>query len=122
MMPHGGRGYGDVWTTVALPLTSAQVINCEREGTTNAYWMTTVVIDKSYAIEKQALMAKLGEYGIQTRPFFYPLSELPPLKREADTPVSYDLSPRAINLPSAHDLTEDDVDYVCAALRSVLNL
>jgi perosamine synthetase len=84
--------------------------------------MTTVVVDASRGIEKQELMDRLGEYGIQTRPFFYPLSDLPPLKADADTPVAHDIAPRAINLPSAHDLTEDDVDYVCSALLAVLGV
>jgi perosamine synthetase len=97
-------------------------LNCERSQTLNAYWMTTVVVDASRGIEKQELMDRLGEYGIQTRPFFYPLSDLPPLKAEADTPVAHDIAPRAINLPSAHDLTEDDVDYVCSALLAVLGV
>jgi perosamine synthetase len=97
-------------------------LNCERPGTTNALWMTTVAVDSSFGIEKEELMSRLGEYGIQTRPFFYPLSDLPPLKSEAETPVSHDISPRAINLPSAHDLTEDDVDHVCSALLEVLGL
>jgi perosamine synthetase len=97
-------------------------LNCERSQTLNAYWMTTVVVDASRGIEKQELMDRLGEYGIQTRPFFYPLSDLPPLKADADTPVAHDIAPRAINLPSAHDLTEDDVDYVCSALLAVLGV
>jgi len=97
-------------------------LNCERSETTNSFWMTTLVVDGDCGIQKEELMDQLAEYGIQTRPFFYPLSQLPPLAAEADTPVSLDLSPRAINLPSAHDLTEDDVDYVCSALLGVLGL
>jgi perosamine synthetase len=97
-------------------------LNAERADTTNAYWMTTVVVDSSCGIEKEELMSCLDEYGIQTRPFFYPLSDLPPLIAEAETPVSHDLSPRAINLPSAHDLTEDDIDYVCSALLEILEV
>ena len=96
--------------------------NCEREGTSNSYWMVTVIVDKSHRMEKERLMQRLDEYGIQSRPFFYPLSELPPLRRKVDTPVSFDLSPRGINLPSAHDITEDDVDYVCNALWTILRL
>lgn len=110
------------WYSDRLSAIPALQLNCERSGTTNAYWMTTVAVDSSLGIAKEDLMGRLGEYGIQTRPFFYPLSDLPPLLADADTPVSHDLAPRAINLPSAHDLTEDDVDYVCSALLEVLGL
>ena len=97
-------------------------LNCERKGTTNSYWMVTAIIDKSHRIGKEWLMERLNEYGIQSRPLFYPLSELPPFKMRANTPVSYDVSPRGINLPSAHDITEREVDYVCGALRAILKL
>jgi perosamine synthetase len=97
-------------------------LNCERLGTTNGYWMSTIIVDSALGVEKAALMERLGEHGIQTRPFFYLLSELPPFAQETDTPVAQDIAPRGINLPSAHDLTEDDVDYVCSALVSVLEL
>lgn len=97
-------------------------LNCERTETTNGYWMTTVIVNSCLGVRKEQLMARLAEYGIQTRPFFYQLTELPPFRRGADTPVAADLAPRGINLPSAHDLTEDDVEYVCSALLSVLGL
>ena len=97
-------------------------LNCERKGTTNSYWMVTAIIGKSHRIGKEWLMKRLNEYGIQSRPLFYPLSELPPFKTRANTPVSFDVSPRGINLPSAHDITEREVDYVCGALRAILKL
>jgi perosamine synthetase len=110
------------WYQSRLGGVAGLQLNCERSGTTNAYWMTTVIVNRSFGMEKEQLMESLGQHGIQTRPFFYPLSELPPLKAEADTPVALDLSPRGINLPSAHDLSEDDVDYVCSRLLQILGL
>ncbi len=110
------------WYNDRLGAVPQLQLNSERAGTTNAYWMTTVIVDRGCGMEKAELMSRLAERGIQTRPFFYPLSELPPLKSDADTPVSTGLSPRAINLPSAHDLTEDDMDYVCSALLNILGI
>jgi len=43
-------------------------------------------------------------------------------KMTANTPVSPDVSPRGINLPLAHYITEGDVDYVSGALRAILKL
>jgi len=35
-------------------------------------------------------------------------------------PVSYEISPYGVNLPSALSLKEEDVNYVCEALNDVL--
>jgi perosamine synthetase len=66
--------------------------------------------------------------GIESRPFFHPLSALPAFAGSPDAiparsrnVVSYDISPRAINLPSALILTEAQVDRVCASFRAILS-
>ncbi len=96
-------------------------LNVEPPHTKNSYWMVTVVFDKKYKITKEKLMKELLRFNIQTRPFFYPLSSLPAIKCEADTPVAFDISSRAINLPSGLNLNEEQVDYVCKKLIEVLH-
>ena len=53
--------------------------------------------------------------------FLPAFSETPEAKaaRERNR-VSYELSPRGINLPSAMKLTESQVDRVCSVFRSIL--
>jgi perosamine synthetase len=72
-------------------------------------------------------MELLAERAIDCRPFFHPLSSLPAY---ADSPeagkarqrnaVSYRISPSAVNLPSALNLTRTQVARVCQSLRDVL--
>jgi perosamine synthetase len=102
-------------------------LNVEPAHTKNSYWMTTVVLDETYGMHKTDLMAVLASAGNDTRPFFYPLSSLPafesyPSAAEARSRnrVSYDISPRAINLPSALCLDARDVERVCFALGELL--
>jgi perosamine synthetase len=73
------------------------------------------------------MMAYLDDRQIDSRPFFPPLSSLPAYADRASSrgaaernPVAYDLSTRAINLPSAMTLTEDQVDRVCTAVTAML--
>jgi perosamine synthetase len=108
----------------SLPYLS---LNAEPEGTRNSYWMVTVVWDAAIGMTKDAVMAALKEDGIDTRPFFHPLSSLPAYWDAADrdrarreSKVSYDISPRAINLPCGMSVTEDDIDRVCDSLRRIL--
>ena len=52
-------------------------LNKEPEGTKNGYWMVTATFDERFDLPKTALMAAMRADGIDTRPFFYPLSSLP---------------------------------------------
>lgn len=102
-------------------------LNSEASGTFNTYWMVTAVWDEDVGLDKTAVMAALDGRGIDTRPFFHPLSSLPAFQDAADraraqaaNPVSYALSPRGINLPCGSGVGEADVAYVCEQLRDVL--
>lgn len=94
--------------------------NIEPIGTKNNFWMITVVIDKKIKKNKLELMEEFSIHNIQVRPFFYCLSELPPFKQKTDTPVSLDISKRAINLPCGLMITKKDVDRVCDVLEEIL--
>ncbi|HTZ42129.1 MAG TPA: DegT/DnrJ/EryC1/StrS family aminotransferase, partial [Candidatus Omnitrophota bacterium] len=95
-------------------------INPELENTKNCFWMPTAVLDKSLGIQSEELINLFQSNSIDARPFFYPLSSLPMFKEKRENTVSYDISSRAINLPSYHDLTNEQVVYVCNLLRSFL--
>jgi perosamine synthetase len=102
-------------------------LNTEASGTVNSYWMVTAVWDEAVGLDKTAVMAELDRRGIDTRPFFHPLSSLPAfrdtpdrVRAQAENRVSYSLSPRAINLPSGSGVGEAEVAYVAEQLRDVL--
>ena len=99
--------------------------NAEPEGVYNSVWITGLVFGKSHKLTKDEAIAKLGELGIPARPFFYPLSSLPAYgQQEAiyapQNPVAYDISSRGINLPGAFNLTVDQIDAVCDAIKRIL--
>jgi perosamine synthetase len=102
-------------------------LNATVAGTRNSYWMVTVIVDPTRGLSKEQIREALGSQGIDTRPFFHPLSSLPaytPLAharvaRERNA-VAYALSPFGVNLPSALNLTEDQVDHVCGTLKALL--
>lgn len=115
------------WYAEELADLPGVTLNYEAPGTKNTYWMVTAVLDPSLGLRKERLMELLGGKGIDCRPFFHPLSNLPAYthSKEAEIArqrnvVSYRISPFAINLPSALNLTESQVQQVCAALKSVL--
>lgn len=60
-------------------LPCVMTLNAEPPGTRNSYWMTTIVLDPAIGIEKTCLAKRLAARGVDTRPFFHPLSSLPAL-------------------------------------------
>ena len=103
------------------------VLNYSGPMVMNAYWMVTAVIGPEHEIAKEEMMAALDADGITTRPFFYPLSSLPAYEatpqasaaRERNR-IAYSVARRGINLPSALNLTREQVAYVCDRFRRVL--
>jgi len=115
------------WYRDQLAPIDGLILNSEAQGTLNSYWMVTVILPEAPGLGKEAVMEALRSEGIDTRPFFNPLSSLPAYRRaksargaRARNPVSYRISPRGINLPSALDLSVDDVRYVCDRLKRIV--
>lgn len=113
------------WYVDALAGFDGVTFNSEAADVKNTYWMNTVVLDASYGIDKIALIEAMAARNIDCRPFFHPLSTLPAYAAHPDantdqTPVSYAIAPRAINLPSGLGMTPERVTRVCDALRASL--
>ena len=96
-------------------------MNAEPENTKNSFWMPTIVFDKSLNVNRYELMDYLKERNIDSRPFFYPLTSLPMFEEKRENVISYDLYERAINLPSHHNLTDQEVETVAGEVKKFLN-
>jgi perosamine synthetase len=95
-------------------------LNAEPAGTSNSFWMTTIVLDPELGWPKERLMARLDAEGIDSRPFFHPLSSLPAFGSQRPQPVAGAIAPYGVNLPSALCLTREDVARVSRAVREAL--
>lgn len=94
-----------------LPVSPHQ----EQKGTTHSYWMYSILVEKQ--AQRDALRNHLLEYGIETRPTFYPVHLMPMFNVKQGTfPVAEDISTRGINLPSYPQLTEFDIQYITNAI------
>lgn len=115
------------WYSERLADRADLQLNWEEPGSLNTYWMVCVVLDHSLGLTGREVMDALELRKIESRPFFHPLSTLPAF---ADRPgaaqarsnvTARDISPRAINLPSALLLTESHVDRVCESLLHIID-
>ena len=101
-----------------LPLES-------ENGVDNVYWVFGVVLTESTDIDRQELMRLLGEAGIGTRPFFWPIHKQPVFLNQgmfkADScPVSERIAENGFYLPSGLALTEEQQQEVIEKLVSLL--
>jgi len=90
----------------------------ERPGYTNVYWMASIQVAPPYPLARDALIPALRSRGIDSRPFFHPLDTLPPYRSDTPCPVALQLSRSGLNLPSSPTLTDEQVTYICAAIRA----
>ncbi len=116
------------WYKDRLSGMEGVTLNPELPEVVSQFWMITALVDPARGIGKAALMDALSAKGIDTRPFFHPLSSLPAYagRREAAAAKSrnvnaYAIAPWGVNLPSAVVLTEAQIDYVCEAFRAAVS-
>jgi perosamine synthetase len=81
-------------------------------------WLACVQVP---ANKRPLLMQAAREAKIETRPFFHPLSSLPPYRIYArDCPNSLELSASGVNLPTSKAVDEQVVERVARVFRDVL--
>ena len=88
----------------------------------NIYWLYSILINGG-TITRDSLRKALASKGIDSRPFFYPLHEMPPYRKITSKkyPNSTKISEVGLSLPSSVKLTVDDVLYVTQAVKSAVN-
>jgi perosamine synthetase len=96
------------------------------EGVWRSPWMASFLVGQPGDDGvRDALIRRLDDLGVETRPFFTPVPDLPPYSgsRRGAYPVSSDISRRGINLPTYPDLTAGDVDTIVSlVLRAARSL
>jgi len=117
------------WYQQKLQSVEGIMLNYEPSGTKNSYWMVTAIFNPKLGVLKEDVIQRLKESGIDSRPFFYPLSSQPAYNslasaRAARTrnTVSYRISPYGVNLPCGMNMTVEYVNYVCDVLKKGLGV
>jgi perosamine synthetase len=82
--------------------------------------MPTVVFEEALGIERDQILAAFKAAQIDARVFFYPLSAQPMFKPVQENANAWSICERAINLPSFHDMTDDDIARVSQVIRSLV--
>ena len=107
------------WYKDGLAGIKELVLPPEQTWAKNIYWMYSVLLNKGSNISRDQLMERLSTYGIETRPFFYPMHLTPPYESKLRLPVAEKLAKSGMNLPSGLTLEKKDVMFVAEKIRRI---
>ena len=86
-------------------------MNYEQTGVRTNKWMTSIIVE-----DRDNLMKRLKDKGIDTRPFFFPISMFP-IYKEVDTPISHHIGLHGMSLPSGIQRIEEEIDFICKTIN-----
>lgn len=86
---------------------------------TNGAWMPTVVFGEDTGIKLEKIQSTFKRNNIDARVFFWPLSSLEMFETNSKNINAYSISQRAINLPSFHDITDEEQSRVVDTIKSL---
>lgn len=89
------------------------------------YWVFGLVLNDSVPFDAEAMMKKLAEKQIGTRPFFWPMHEQPVFHqmgwyKDDKHPVAEKLARRGFYLPSGLGLTDEEMQRSAQAVREIM--
>jgi perosamine synthetase len=114
------------WYSERLSGIPGVLLNNPGPGVEGTYWMVSAVWDDRFNVTKKDVRDALSAHGMDTRPFFSPLSSLGAYKNlpgienyRQKNPVSYMLRDCGINFPSSLSLVESEVEAICTQVRKI---
>lgn len=96
-------------------------MNPESASNVNGAWMPTIVFSLESHITRDSLRHAFTANNIDARVFFYPLSSTRCFDHSMTSDIAYDMSMRALNLPSFHDISENQLMRVIEVVRTCVN-
>lgn len=98
----------------------------EMDWAKNVYWMYALTLDpKKISLSRDEFCAALREVGVDTRTFFCPMNQQPCLRdidgfRDIKCPVADSLWDTGLYLPSAPQLSNETIDFICTQIKNIL--
>jgi perosamine synthetase len=93
----------------------------QADWATSVYWMYGIILKDEFGMTRDELRRALAERAIETRTFFVPMHCQPvyfQTFRGERYPVAEDMCRRGLYLPSASNLTREDIERVVDGIRS----
>ena len=116
------REIGTLYNLYLQNVSGIELMPVSTSFAENIYWVYAVVSKNKTAIE---LMKLLGEKGIGTRPFFYPMHLQPVFQKKGwfiseHYPVAERIAEYGFYLPSGLGITDEEIKAVSQVLKFIL--
>lgn len=87
----------------------------------HSWWMFSILVDDKFGMSRDALIDRLEQFGIETRPFFYPMHFMPVYEgsNRCDLINSSLVSVRGLNLPTYFNLTRDLILEIANSIKKI---
>jgi perosamine synthetase len=102
------------------------ILQEDQAGAENVFWMNGILLDpEKYGRTRNELVNLLKKNGIDTRLFFVGMHRQPSLLNfgcdgTGDYPITDNLAQNGFYLPSASNLKEDEIKYICDEISRYL--
>jgi perosamine synthetase len=118
------RTLGKLYTEKLIDIDKIQLPLEKTEYSENIFWVYGLVLKDSVNFNAEKAMKKFQEFGIGTRPFFYPMNKQPVLNKmglfnNEHYPIAENLAEKGFYIPSGLAITEDQIDRVVEAVREI---
>ena len=119
------RRMGALYDRLLTDVAGIQLPLSETVFAKNIYWVYGLVLDNDVPFDAREAMVRLGDIGVGTRPFFWPMHEQPVLKKmglfiDESYPVAERIARRGFYIPSGLALTEVQMESAATAVRGVM--
>ena len=96
----------------------------EKTYAKNVYWMYHVVLSEDFGLPRDAVMKKLGDYGIETREAFIPYNMQEIFIRRGwvkgdECPVANHVAENGFYIPSSPSLEEKELEYIVGKIKEI---
>ncbi len=88
------------------------------DGVVSSDWLVSLLLPR--ATDREHVMQRLAEAGVDSRPVFYCAHQMPMYRTGGSHPVAENIAARGISLPSYPALTDDQVAAVCRKLLAAI--
>ena len=121
------RRMGHRYTELLSGIDGLELMPLKTSYADNIYWVYGMVLKDEVPFDAEEAMRRLGQQGIGTRPFFWPMHEQPVLLRmgmfeNECHPVAERLARRGFYIPSGMALTDGQMKEVTDAVKELMRI
>ena len=93
------------------------------ENSKNSFWLFSLLIKDHAPFTKNQFIDYLKKRGIDSRPVFYPLHQMPLYKKfkKSSLKISIDISTNGVSLPSFVGISQKEINHILKTVKSLID-